>query len=56
MATRYLGAPIAPNEDRRLLAGRALFLNDVERLGIAALGHHHGDRLADMANFAAHQR
>jgi CO/xanthine dehydrogenase Mo-binding subunit len=31
MTTRYLGAPIARNEDRRLLTGRALFVNDVER-------------------------
>jgi aerobic carbon-monoxide dehydrogenase large subunit len=31
MTTRYFGAPIARNEDRRLLTGRTLFVNDVER-------------------------
>ena len=31
MITRYFGAPIARNEDRRLLTGRAQFVNDVER-------------------------
>src|SRR5215510_8466743 len=30
MATRYLGAPIKRNEDRRLLTGNALFVDDVE--------------------------
>jgi aerobic carbon-monoxide dehydrogenase large subunit len=30
MATRYLGAPIPRNEDRRLLRGQALFVDDVE--------------------------
>jgi aerobic carbon-monoxide dehydrogenase large subunit len=34
MTTRYLGAPIARNEDRRLLTGRALFVDDVERPGM----------------------
>ena len=34
MTTRYFGAPIARNEDRRLLTGRALFVNDVERSGM----------------------
>ena len=34
MTTRYLGAPIARNEDRRLLTGRALFVNDVEPPGM----------------------
>jgi aerobic carbon-monoxide dehydrogenase large subunit len=34
MTTRYLGAPIARNEDPRLLTGRALFVNDVERPGM----------------------
>jgi aerobic carbon-monoxide dehydrogenase large subunit len=34
MTTRYFGAPIARNEDRRLLTGRALFVNDVERPGM----------------------
>src|ERR1700751_463615 len=34
MTTRYFGAPIARNEDRRLLTGRALFVNDVERAGM----------------------
>jgi carbon-monoxide dehydrogenase large subunit len=30
MTTRYFGAPIRRNEDRRLLTGRALFVDDVE--------------------------
>src|SRR5262245_22688152 len=30
MVTRYLGAPIARNEDRRLLTGQALFVDDLE--------------------------
>jgi carbon-monoxide dehydrogenase large subunit len=30
MATRYLGAPIKRNEDRRLLTGNAMFVDDVE--------------------------
>ncbi len=30
MATRYLGAPIPRNEDRRLLTGQALFVDDLE--------------------------
>ena len=34
MKTRYFGAPIARNEDRRLLTGRALFVNDIERPGM----------------------
>src|ERR1700751_4901012 len=34
MTTRYFGAPIARNEDRRLLTGRAMFVNDVERAGM----------------------
>jgi CO/xanthine dehydrogenase Mo-binding subunit len=34
MTTRCLGAPIARNEDPRLLTGRALFVNDVERPGM----------------------
>jgi CO/xanthine dehydrogenase Mo-binding subunit len=34
MTTCYLGAPIARNEDRLLLLGRALFVNDVERPGM----------------------
>jgi len=34
MTTRYLGAPIARNEDRRLFTGCALFVNDVERPGM----------------------
>ena len=33
MTTRYFGAPIARNEDRRLLTGRALFVNGVQRPG-----------------------
>jgi carbon-monoxide dehydrogenase large subunit len=34
MTTRYFGAPIARNEDRRLLTGRALFIDDVELPGL----------------------
>jgi len=34
MTACYLGASIACNEDRRLLLGRALFVNDVERPGM----------------------
>src|SRR5262249_8379599 len=30
MATRYFGAPIKRNEDRKLLTGRALFVDDLE--------------------------
>jgi carbon-monoxide dehydrogenase large subunit len=30
MTTRYFGAPVKRNEDRRLLSGRALFVDDVE--------------------------
>ncbi|HKA80176.1 MAG TPA: aerobic carbon-monoxide dehydrogenase large subunit [Xanthobacteraceae bacterium] len=34
MATRYFGAPIKRNEDRRLLTGQALFVDDVELPGL----------------------
>jgi carbon-monoxide dehydrogenase large subunit len=34
MATRYLGEPIKRNEDGRLLAGQALFVDDVELPGL----------------------
>src|SRR5262245_64207023 len=34
MATRYFGAPIKRNEDRRLLTGAALFVDDVELPGM----------------------
>jgi carbon-monoxide dehydrogenase large subunit len=34
MTTRYLGAPVKRNEDRRLLSGRALFVDDVELPGM----------------------
>jgi aerobic carbon-monoxide dehydrogenase large subunit len=34
MATRYLGAPIKRNEDRRLLTGNAMFVDDVELVGL----------------------
>ena len=34
MTTRYLGAPIKRNEDRRLLTGQALFVDDVELPGM----------------------
>jgi len=30
VTTRYLGAPVRRNEDRRLLTGNALFIDDVE--------------------------
>ena len=35
MATRYFGAPIKRNEDRRLVTGAALFVDDVELPGMA---------------------
>jgi CO/xanthine dehydrogenase Mo-binding subunit len=34
MATRYFGAPIKRNEDPKLLAGQALFVDDVELPGM----------------------
>ena len=34
MATRYLGAAIPRHEDRRLLTGNALFVDDVELSGL----------------------
>src|SRR5882757_5674448 len=34
MTTRYFGAPIKRNEDRRLLTGQALFIDDVELPGM----------------------
>lgn len=34
MATRYFGAPVTRNEDPRLLAGQALFVDDVELPGL----------------------
>jgi CO/xanthine dehydrogenase Mo-binding subunit len=34
MTTRYVGAPIARIEDRRLLIGQALFVDDVDRPGM----------------------
>src|SRR5262249_39203144 len=34
MSTRYVGAPIPRNEDRRLLSGQALFVDDVELPGL----------------------
>src|SRR5262245_50340024 len=34
MTTRYFGAPVPRNEDRRLLTGPALFVDDVELPGI----------------------
>jgi aerobic carbon-monoxide dehydrogenase large subunit len=34
MATRYFGAPVPRNEDRRLLTGQALFIDDVELPGL----------------------
>ena len=29
MTTRYFGAPVKRNEDRKLLTGQALFMDDV---------------------------
>jgi CO/xanthine dehydrogenase Mo-binding subunit len=43
MTTRYFGAPIARNEDRRLLTGQALFVNDIERPGLL-----HDSRFTDI--------
>jgi carbon-monoxide dehydrogenase large subunit len=34
MATRYFGAPVSRNEDKRLLRGQALFVDDVELPGM----------------------
>ena len=34
MATRYFGAPVKRNEDRRLLTGQALFIDDIELPGM----------------------
>ncbi|MDB5598018.1 MAG: xanthine dehydrogenase, molybdenum binding subunit apoprotein [Xanthobacteraceae bacterium] len=34
MTTRYFGAPVKRNEDRRLLTGQALFVDDVELPGL----------------------
>ena len=34
MTTRYFGAPVPRNEDRRLLTGQALFVDDVELPGM----------------------
>src|SRR5580658_9113955 len=34
MATRYFGVPVKRNEDRRLLTGQALFIDDVELPGM----------------------
>ena len=34
MTTRYFGAPVARNEDHRLLTGKALFVDDVELPGM----------------------
>src|SRR5258707_10936597 len=34
METRYFGKPIKRNEDRRLLTGQALFVDDVELPGL----------------------
>ena len=34
MTTRYLGAPIKRNEDRRLLTGNAMFVDDLELPGL----------------------
>jgi aerobic carbon-monoxide dehydrogenase large subunit len=34
MTTRYFGAPVTRNEDRRLLLGQALFVDDVELPGM----------------------
>ena len=34
MTTRFFGAPVKRNEDRKLLTGRALFIDDVELPGM----------------------
>src|SRR5882757_5451402 len=34
MTTRYFGAPVKRNEDRRLLTGQALFIDDIELPGM----------------------
>ena len=34
MTTRFFGAPVKRNEDRKLLTGRALFIDDVELPGL----------------------
>jgi CO/xanthine dehydrogenase Mo-binding subunit len=34
MAARYLGKPIRRNEDPRLLRGKALFVDDIDRAGM----------------------
>ena len=34
MTTRFFGAPIKRNEDKRLLTGQALFIDDVELPGM----------------------
>ena len=34
MTTRYFGAPVKRNEDRKLLTGQALFIDDVELPGV----------------------
>src|SRR5579872_4536678 len=34
MTTRYFGAPVRRNEDKKLLTGRALFIDDVELPGM----------------------
>ena len=37
MAARYLGKPIRRNEDPRLLRGKALFVDDIDRAGLRSL-------------------
>ena len=34
MTTRFFGAPVKRNEDRKLLTGQALFIDDVELPGM----------------------
>ena len=34
MSTRFFGAPVKRNEDRKLLTGQALFIDDVELPGM----------------------
>ena len=38
MTTRFFGAPVKRNEDRKLLTGRALFIDDVELPGLLHAG------------------
>jgi carbon-monoxide dehydrogenase large subunit len=45
MSTRTFGEPIKRNEDRRLLTGQALFIDDVELPGMLHVAHSCAARL-----------